>query len=247
MIGLNDKIWQKDGTVVPDVRKKLLQIARRFLDDFITPVTVKNIYLLGSIASYQWTPSSDIDLHITVDINEPHGNPSMLDYFDLKKDHFNKNHNIYIKGYKVEVNIKEEVEEQKQFYKNKPIYDLYNQIWIQMPNMTTRKLNDPLVLEFLSYFKQRIDQIIQQEAPYHEFKKLKNTIKALRKQGLINDGEYAVGNLIFKKLRDSKLNERLFNFKNDLEDKELSLEKFEFGDGYGNRTHARPSSREHSL
>ena len=50
MEGLNDKIWQKDGSIVPVVREKLLQISKRFLEDFITPVTVKNIYLVVFIS-----------------------------------------------------------------------------------------------------------------------------------------------------------------------------------------------------
>jgi predicted nucleotidyltransferase len=226
MEGLNDKIWQKDGSIVPVVREKLLQISKRFLEDFITPVTVKNIYLVGSIASYQWTPTSDIDVHLTVDINEPHADKSIDDYFDLKKDFFNKNHNIFIKGFKVEININEEGAEQKQFWKDKPVYDLYNQKWIRKPNPNTRKLNDPIVLDFCDYFSKKVDMLIKNEAPYYDFKKLKNTIKALRKEGLKHDGEYSIGNLIFKQLRNTGVNEKLFDFKNDMEDKELSLEKF---------------------
>lgn len=226
MEGLNDKIWQKDGKIVPSVREKLLQISKRFLEDFITPVTVKNIYIVGSLASYQWTPTSDIDVHLTVDINEPHADKSVDDYFDLKKDHFNKSHNIFIKGYKVEININEEEAERKQFWKDKPVYDLYNDKWIKKPNANTRRLNDPVVLEICDYFEKKIDRLTQQEAPYYDFKKLKNTIKALRKRGLENDGEYSLGNLVFKQLRNSGANKRLFEFKNDMEDKELSLEKF---------------------
>lgn len=226
MKGLNEKIWDDNGNIKPEVRKKLLQIARKFLDDFITPVTVKNIYLVGSIASYQWTPVSDIDVHLTVDINEPHSDKSTDDYFDLKKDFFNKNHNIFIRGYKVEININEEGAEQKQFWKDKPVYDLYNEKWIKKPNPNTRRLNDPIVIELSNYFKDTINHLIDSNAPSHDFKKLKETIKALRKEGLKYDGEYSIGNLVFKHLRNTKDNEKLFNYKNQMEDKELSLEKF---------------------
>lgn len=226
MQGLNDKIWQNNGRIVPTVREKLLQISKRFLDDFITPVTVKNIYIVGSIASYQWTPTSDIDVHITVDINEPHADKSTDDYFDLKKDSFNKSHNIFIKGFKVEININEESAEQKQFWKDKPVYDLYNEKWIKKPNFNTRKLDDPLVLEISSYFEKLIKKMIRDENPYYDFRKLKSTIKSLRKRGLEYDGEYSIGNLVFKNLRNSGANEKLFTHRAELEDKELSLEKF---------------------
>jgi predicted nucleotidyltransferase len=226
MEGLNEKIWQKDGNIIPSVRERLLQISKRFLDDFITPVTVKNIYIVGSLASYKWTPTSDIDVHLTVDINEPHADKSIDDYFDLKKDFFNKNHNIFIKGYKVEININEEGAEQSQFWKDKPVYDLYNEKWVNKPNSNTRNLNDPIVLEFTEYFQEIIKKLIKNQSSYHDFKYLKNTIKALRKEGLKYDGEYSIGNLIFKQLRNSGANKELFDYKNDMEDKELSLEKF---------------------
>jgi len=226
MEGLNEKIWSKDGTVIPIVREKLLRIAKKFLDDFITPVKVKNIYLVGSLASYKWTSISDIDVHITVDIKENHSYESTNDYFDLKKDVFNKSHNIFIKGYKVEINIREDEAERSEFYKDKPVYDLYNQEWINLPNKNTRNLNDPLVLELSNYFETKIKKLIKDNASPEDFKVLKATIKALRKQGLKHDGEYSIGNLIFKHLRNSGANKRLFDYKNDLEDKELSLEKF---------------------
>ena len=226
MDGLNEKLWNKDGKLDPVVKHKLLQISKRFLDDFITPVTIKNAYLVGSLASYQWTSTSDIDVHLTVDINEPHADKSTDDYFDLKKNHFNKSHNIIIKGYKVEINIQEEGAEQAQFWKDKPVYDIFNDVWIRKPNANVRKLDDPIILEFSKYFEFMIDKLINTEAPAHDFSKLKNTIKALRKQGLKHDGEYSIGNLIFKRLRNTNYNEKLFDYKNNMEDKELSLEKF---------------------
>jgi predicted nucleotidyltransferase len=226
MDGLNEKLWQRDGKLVPIVKDKLLIVAKRFLKDFITPVTVKNVYLVGSLASYQWTPTSDIDVHLTVDINEPHADKSTDDYFDLKKDFFNKNHNIFIKGYKVEININEEGAEQKQFWKDKPVYDIFNDLWVQKPNPNTRRLNDPIVIELSKYFEYMVNKLINDEAPAHDYSKLKNTIKALRKQGLKHDGEYSIGNLVFKRLRNTGVNEKLFDFKNEMDDKELSLEKF---------------------
>jgi predicted nucleotidyltransferase len=226
MEGLNNKIWQKDGNIIPEVRKKLLEVAKRFLSDFITPVKVRNIYFVGSLASYQWTPTSDVDIHITVDVQEEYSSQSTSDYFQLKADLFNKTHNIFIKGYKVEINIKPEEIELTEFYKNKPIYDIFNEQWVKLPNPNVRRLDDPLVLKISKYFEDKINSLINTQAPSQDYLKLKNTIKAFRKQGLKHDGEYSVGNLVFKKLRNSGANEKLFDFKNDIEDKELSLEKF---------------------
>lgn len=232
MEGLNEKIWDSRGEIIPTVREKLLQISRRFLDDFITPIKIRNIFFTGSLASYQYTATSDIDVHITVDVQEEYSAKSTTDYFELKTDFFNKNHNIFVKGYKVELNIKPDEVEKQQFHKDKAVYDLLNNKWINKPNPNTRNLDDPIVLAFCSYFENQVNDLIKEKAPYYEFKKLKNNIKALRKRGLEYDGEYSIGNLIFKHLRNTRVNEKLFDFKNDLEDKELSLESFKRIYGY---------------
>lgn len=68
---LNPKIFSEDNKLLPDVRKKLLGIANKFIgelkEDEIT-FKLLDIELVGSNCSYNYTDNSDIDLHLIADV-----------------------------------------------------------------------------------------------------------------------------------------------------------------------------------
>ena len=106
---LNPKVWEnfedlKKATMVPKVRKALMHIAEVFIEDLGDDVFVEDIYLMGSLANFNWSEYSDFDLHIIVDM-ERYGKQEELykELFDLKKKLFNDKHNIKIYGYDVEL------------------------------------------------------------------------------------------------------------------------------------------------
>jgi predicted nucleotidyltransferase len=104
---LNPKIWEKEGKsylMRPEVREKLLETANIFIDFLGVDVVVTDIIMIGSLVNYNWSKYSDIDLHIVVNFNQfPTNSQDLyLEFFDLKKVIFNKNHNIKMFGYDVE-------------------------------------------------------------------------------------------------------------------------------------------------
>ena len=222
---LNEKIWGKDNLIIPEVRKKLLMIAKKFEDDIATFVDIKHIYFTGSLATYRWTATSDIDLHIIVKIREEHSTDTLSDYFDIKCKLFNSQHNIFIKGYKVEVNIKEK----EVLFQDKAAYDLVENKWVKEPTSNTRDLDDPEVIKITREYQQKIDTLISNRESIENAKQLKQEIKQLRTKGLEEgEGEYSIGNLVFKKLRNTEYLAKLFNYWHHLEDQHLSLEKITF-------------------
>ena len=66
---LNPKVWQPNHQIKPKVRQKLLKIA----DDFIKKLDlsdssyVKDITFTGSLANFNWSEYSDVDLHLIID------------------------------------------------------------------------------------------------------------------------------------------------------------------------------------
>ena len=222
---LNDKVWDKEGKVIPEVREKLIALAYKVADDVATLVEIKNIYFTGSLASYKWTAASDIDLHIIVKVLEQHSHDTLTEYFDLICKLFNIQRNIFIKGYKVEVNMKEE----EVFHKGKGIYDLIKNEWVQEPTEETRNLNDPEVVKIAKQIEKKIDKLINSKGSAEEAKEIKKEIKEYRKSGLHSkDGEYSIGNLVFKNLRYSNYIAKIFNYYKELEDSKLSLENKNF-------------------
>ncbi len=68
---LQPKIWTESGQKMnPRVRRNLLEIAYQFIDSFGLDVIVDDIIVTGSIANYNWSEYSDVDLHILIDYNQ---------------------------------------------------------------------------------------------------------------------------------------------------------------------------------
>ena len=70
---LNPKIWKKsDGDILinPKVREKLLEISKEFINFLKVEIIVSDIIMTGSLANYNWSNFSDVDLHIVVDFKQ---------------------------------------------------------------------------------------------------------------------------------------------------------------------------------
>ena len=82
---LNPRLWRREK-LRPEVREKLLAIAddfREFLG--IDGLDIKDITVSGSNAAYTYTPHSDIDLHLVVDLDNVCDNEVYRELFDAKK------------------------------------------------------------------------------------------------------------------------------------------------------------------
>lgn len=220
---LNPIGWDVNQNLYDPIRKRLIEIAKKFLESIEVPIEIKNIYLTGSLCSYEWTPTSDWDLHIIVKAEEGYcGQLTIEDYFDVKSKVFNKERNIFIKGYPVEVNIKEK----EVLLKDKAVYDLIKAEWVAKPVIPDKTLDNPEVLEKTKKMQNIIDSAIENEASIEKLKKIRDVIKNLRKTGLASGGEFSTGNLVFKKLRHTGYIKKLYDYKAKIQDKALSMESF---------------------
>jgi hypothetical protein len=126
-----------DERMTSDVREKLLEIANEFIDYLgINNLDIDDITLSGSNAAYTYTDHSDIDLHILVDMNKINNDDIYRELFTAKKNLFNADHDIKIRGYDVELYVQD---------KNQPVkslgeYSILNDKWIKFP----RKQRTPI-------------------------------------------------------------------------------------------------------
>jgi len=106
---LNPDIWDESGRIRPDVLTHLVKIGRDFYDDVELKATLQDIILIGSSANYNWTPESDIDIHLVIDVKElgMDDKDSIINYLDALKQKWNSDHDITIKGHKVETYIQD--------------------------------------------------------------------------------------------------------------------------------------------
>jgi hypothetical protein len=230
---LNPEIWDnvKSGSakLKPEIRKNLLQIAKDFVDSFkIESLEIEDVLFIGSLANYNWSEYSDIDLHVVLDKSKLGADISIVDeLFDAKKRVYNAAHDIKIKGYDVELyaqDVNEKLESSAGMYSV-----LYNK-WISEPTKENLNFDKKSVLNKVKEFKSTLTSISKMEDGEEKIDKinsLKDKIKKYRKSGLQTGGEYSNENLVFKYLRRSGFMEELGNLKVKTKDSLLSVENAE--------------------
>ena len=102
---LNPGLWNNREHIKPEVREALLKIADDFREFLGVPdLQVKDITISGSNAAYTYTPHSDIDLHLVVEIPELY-DPVYRELFNAKKFQYNEQHSIKVRNTDVELYV----------------------------------------------------------------------------------------------------------------------------------------------
>ncbi len=233
---LNKDIWDnvdsgdiENVRLKPEIRRSLLEIAKKFVDSFnIETLDIEDVLFIGSLASYNWSNYSDVDLHVVLDKTKINADSTVSDeLFDAKKDVFNNLHDITIKGYDVELYAQalgEKVDSAKGIYSV-----LYNK-WLSKPTKENFSLDKETVLNKVKEFKKTLETISKMEDGQEKLDKLKafkDKIKKYRKSGLQSGGELSNENLVFKYLRRSGFIEELLKLKVKTQDSLLSVENAE--------------------
>jgi peptidoglycan hydrolase-like protein with peptidoglycan-binding domain/predicted nucleotidyltransferase len=231
---LNSKIWIKtkgDNYVISQkVREKLLEIAYEFIEFLNVDIIVSDVHLTGSLANYNWSEYSDFDLHIIADFDQFPKNKLDLykELLTLKKTIFNSDQNIKIYGYDVELYAQDENEE----HTSTGVYSLISNDWVEKPKKENFEVDKSVLKKKIDQWTEKIDKILEsaeEEKDLQKSKKiidnLKTKIKEYRKIGLDKGGEMSYENLVFKYLRRSGHIEKLFSFKKERVDKDLSIKE----------------------
>jgi len=227
---LYPKFWDTETKKLnKNISVKLKQIAAAFVTGFEYPLKIKDIILTGSIANYNWTQYSDVDLHVLVDFSEIPDEymEAFRDYFDAKKQVWNKTHNISILGHEVELYIQDSNEP----HYSTGVYSIMNDKWNTEPTFTKQDIEYEQVSEKTEYFIDQINKISELFAK-KDFQKAKagadnirQKIKKYRQAGLEDEGEYSTENLVFKMLRNGGYLETLSNLKVQSADKQMGIEE----------------------
>ena len=227
---LYPKIWDPSTKKLnANIKLKLKQIAEDFIRGFKHPLKIKDIILTGSIANYNWNQYSDIDLHVLLDFNEIPDEymEAFKDYFNAKKEIWNKTHNIMIMGHEVEVYIQDINEP----HHSTGVYSIMSDQWLKQPEIKKQDINYDDVINRTEGFIEQINKLSQLVAKkdYQKAKigidNLKNKIKKYRQAGLEAEGEYSTENMVFKMLRNQGFLEQLSNLKFQAYDSDMGIEE----------------------
>ena len=232
---LNPEIWDNvDGNdfssikLKSDIRKHLLDIAKDFIDSMGIEIEIEDVLFIGSLANYNWSNFSDVDLHVVIDKSKLGIEPLVADeFFDAKKQNFNLKHDIKIKGYDVEL-YAQDVNEKLDSSKGK--YSVLYSKWIETPSLEDFELDKASVIKKVKEFNKVLSSLEQMEDSKEKLTKIdafKEKIRKYRKNGLTQGGELSNENLVFKYLRRSGFMEKLSDLRTNTTDSILSLENAE--------------------
>ena len=126
---LNPAVFDGD-VMIPEIRERLMEIAQDFLDGIDFKMDVEDITLTGSLANYNWSKYSDFDLHILVDYAAIDADQDLVKrFFQDIKAIWNIRHNIFLKGYEVEVYVQNTNED----HMASGVYSVQNDEWDLKP------------------------------------------------------------------------------------------------------------------
>ena len=215
---LNPRIWGSDEHLLPEVREKLLAIAADFQEFLgVDDLKVQDLTISGSNAAYSYTPHSDIDLHLVVDMPD---DPVYQELFNAKKYQYNDEHDIKIAGIPVELYVQPADQE----HHSQGIYSIKNGDWNQVPQRRKAKVDDSCVQHKAADLDARIHSAVK-SGDADAINRLWDKIKTMRQTGLEQNGEFGCENITFKLLRNMGCIGRLKDAKTAIRDRELSLEQ----------------------
>jgi len=230
---LNSEIWDdhnniEESKMKPEIREGLLEIANEFVEFLGFDIFVQDVTMTGSLANFNWSDYSDIDLHIIYDFKESGEQEELFkDLFNLKKTVFNSQHDITVKGYEVELYI----QDMNEPHMSTGVYSILYDEWLERPEPKEVKIDKKKIEDKSQQWMDIIDNTIEDlkvsdlENSVENLDSVKEKIKKFRTSGLEKGGEYSYENLVFKFLRRNGYIQKLFDNKNDLIDKSLSIQE----------------------
>ena len=240
---LNQKLFGSDDKLKPEIVSKIKEIVNTFIENLTEDnikIVVKDIILIGSNVSYNYTKDSDLDIHIIADTKQldcPTELYSAL--YSAYRSLFNKNFEIDFYGIPVEIFVETE---QTNTVSN-GVYSVLKNEWIKHPiQQDIPEIDRPKFDAEFASWEDRYNKIYKlakdvgliedtvtedltgyETALETKIESFIEDIYQLRKVSIPIGGEYSTGNLIFKEVRNRGYLDLLKQLKNKLKAKQLSL------------------------
>jgi len=223
---LQPEVW-RDNEMWPEVRERLMEIVDDFLDGLDVEVGIEDVRLTGSLANYNWSKYSDVDLHIVVDFAEIDEDTELVkSFFDAARARWNDLHAIDIYGFEVEIYI----ENMGDPHHSTGIYSVMNGEWVIEPDPREVEIDFALARKKSDNVESRVNLINHMisagklAASLKSIERTKLKIRRMRQAGLTSpQKEFSPENIAFKILRRDGTLDRLSQMRYTAYDKHMSL------------------------
>lgn len=217
---LNPLLFDEEGIMKDDIIKKIQGIVDAFLEYAqLTDIRIIDVRLIGSNAAYNYTPESDLDIHIITDLSEI-SDPEKIArlYFDSVKKNFKDSYDIKIKNIEVEIYV----EDIKVVAVSNGVYSVSKNNWVREPSISEEPSEEEIgeAEKIEDEILDSIEDVINSQ----ELQEIIDKIYLLRKDALSSGGETSPGNLAFKSLRNKGILDKIKDILRSKESERLSLE-----------------------
>ena len=225
---LQPEIWDEDDLLRDEVRKVLLEIAEDFLGGLEVSADMLDLRFTGSLANYNWSKYSDIDLHIVVDYSEIDDNVGLVKaFFDAARMRWNDKHQILIHGFEVEIYV----EDLNEAHTSSGLYSVLEGEWLKKPEPAKREVDfETAQKKADDYIDQtdRVSTMIYEDEDYdralRNIERIKQKIRNMRKAGLDSaEREFSAENIAFKILRRDNILQKLNDLRYDAYDSSMTI------------------------
>jgi len=217
--------WENDK-LDEGIRKKLIKIARDFYESLELDTKIIDIELTGSISNYNYTKTSDLDVHVLIDYSDLGEDKDLITKaVEGEKFQWNERHNITLRGHEVELYIQDSTEVRPKNGR----FSLLNNKWINKPKHEKPTVtDDDINPKYNSYVYEitELEKYLEETTDPDELMKYFKIAKATKKKlsearasAIKEKGEFSIENLVFKKLRNEGFIGKLIAVKNGLYDK----------------------------
>ena len=211
---LSTALWE-GGKLKEEIHHRLSQLAQDFMSFLDLEAEMEDLLLVGSMAGYNYSKYSDIDLHIVLDFSKISADKELLRrFFTLAKSKWNRSRIVTLSGHDAEVYVEDVGDERIPT----ATYSVKSDAWITEPS------KEDLTIDYEGVTKkvnEKMDEVDELQALYDggEYKEayqfgtvLRSKIKNFRQAGLDKEGEYSNENLTFKVLRRSGILDKMNEF-----------------------------------
>lgn len=221
---LNPTVWERTDEVyhlIDSVKDHLDAISAEFIEFLgLSSLNVSDVVITGSSANYNWTPKSDVDLHVVVDFDyaiDKYGT-AFEELVDAKKTLWNQTRNVHIGKFPVELYVQDSAES----HISTGVYSLKHSKWIIEPKHEKPEVDCRAVEAKVKALQREILHAISTYADPTAAKRTMDKIRKMRQSGLDKGGEFSTENLAFKTLRNDGYIDKLAKARSKSEDLLLS-------------------------
>jgi hypothetical protein len=218
---LNPSFWN-DFKFDEDVRTKLLNIAQDFYDDLDITIPILDVQLTGSLANYNWTKYSDLDVHVIMDLSKINDDVDLVKKaLDGIRVSWNQRHPVVVRKHDVELYA----QDINQLHLASGLYSLLKGEWLRKPQYNPPTIDEKDVARKVSAYRSEIAELKKklksadpnQAAAVLEYASaLKKKISRARDEKLAHTGgEFSIENLVFKEMRNNGMYGELIEIKSN--------------------------------